>query len=273
MNPESFEQLHFSLEREGRLAVVRLDHGKVNACGSAVVADFERLSAGIAASRSIRGLLIHSSKVTKSGKPVFVAGADVTERVGWTEDQVIAHVARQRLALLGLRSLPVFTVAVVKGIAFGLGTELMLAADYRIAAPGANFALPETGLGIIPGALGSSLLADLVGKNQALRLGCTGENIDGVEALRIGLVDELGEDAEAALARAYELCARALSRAPRALAAFKQTMLEAQGLPVEARVALEAAGYREQVRNGDAAIGRAHFADIRAGKTPPYPDR
>lgn len=273
MNTEDFRQLKVSVEQDGALVVVALDHGKVNACGSEVIGDFERLCEQLENDTHVRGLLMYSTKVSGSGKPIFVAGADVTERVGWSDEQVKAHVRRQREALLRMRALPVFTVVVVNGLALGLGTELMLAFDYRIATGAAAFALPETGLGIIPGALGSSLLSALVGPNHALRLGCTGERVKGKEAARIGLVDELHEGSEAALERARALLGMAATKAPRAVAAFKTSALAGLTLPLDQRVALEAERYEGQVDNGDAAIGRESFQTIRSGGVPAWPPR
>jgi enoyl-CoA hydratase/carnithine racemase len=264
-------QIKPSLVDEGRRLELRLDHGKVNACGSAVIADFERVAEIVRENRRIRSVLMYSEKVSSSGKGIFVAGADVTERMGWSDDQVIAHVRRQRDALLSLRALPVFSVVVVDGIALGLGTELMIAFDYRIAGPQARFALPETGLGIIPGALGSALLSSLIGANHALRMGCTGEEIDAGEAARIGLVDELQADGGLAVARGRALCELVTSRAPRAVAAFKSSVLD--GADLAARVAVERMRYESQVRNGDAARGREAFKEIREGRQPSWPER
>lgn len=273
MDLSAFTQLKVSLSDHDQVLRVRLDHGKVNACGSEVIADFERLATFVREQSGLKALVMSSNKVTRSGKSIFVAGADVTERVGWTDEQVIAHVNRQRQALLSLRTLPVFSVVVVNGLALGLGTELMLAFDYRIATTSASFALPETGLGIIPGALGSALLASLVGPNQALRMGCTGDSIPGKEAARIGLVDEFQDNQEAALKRVQALIDKLLLKSPRAVAAYKRCVLEGAGYSEETRIATEARRYEVQVRNGDAAMGRASFKDIREGKAPNWAAR
>ena len=149
----------------------------------------------------------------------------MTERVGWSVDQVKAHVRWQRETLASLRRAPAFHVTVVDGLALGWGTEFMITADYRIATPNARFALPETGIGILPGAGGTSELSRIVGPNQALRLGMTGEQIDAAEALRIGLIDELATDADAAMVRARALAELAARRSPNAVGAFKQGVL------------------------------------------------
>ena len=104
-----------------------------------------------------------SERRSKRGTPIFISGANVTERQGWERDRVAAHVRYQREVLRRLRALPLFHVAVVNGVALGWGTEYMITCDYRIATKEATFGLPETGLGILPGAGGSSELSALIG--------------------------------------------------------------------------------------------------------------
>jgi len=244
---------------------VTMNHGRVNEMGSTELKDWARITAMLD-SGSHRALVTHSTKVTRSGKSIFIAGANVTERVGWSVDQVKAHVRWQRETLASLRRAPAFHVTVVDGLALGWGTEFMITADYRIATPRARFALPETGIGILPGAGGTSELSRIVGPNQALRLGMTGEQIDADEALRIGLVDEVAADADAAMARARALAELAARRSPTAVGAFKQGLLASLSMDEDARSELEARAYELCVDSGDAAIGRENFKAITAGE-------
>jgi enoyl-CoA hydratase/carnithine racemase len=161
-------------------------------------------------------------------------------------------------------------IALIHGACMGGGIEVTLASDWRIAAPGARFGLPETGLGIVPGAGGASELASLIGLPQALRLGMTGEQLDPAEAHRIGLVDELVDDVDAGLARATALADRVKRRSPTAVAAFKAAALAAVGRSEDERRRLEAEAYEHCVDTGEAAVGRAHFSDITAGGAAPW---
>lgn len=261
------DTLHLAVH--GPTARIRLDHGKANEMGVAQIADWEALCAWLEGG-AVRTLVTWSERLSPKGAPIFIAGANVTERAGWSAEAIKAHVRRQRAVLVRLRNAPVFHVGVVHGVALGWGTEFMIACDYRIAVPGAKFALPETGLGILPGAGGASELATLVGPNHALRLGMTGEMIDAAEAARIGLVDELAADLAAGLARADALAARMSTRSPTAAAAYKAAVLASLGLPTEARRAVEAGAYEHCVDTGEAAIGRANFAAITAGEAPAW---
>ncbi len=244
---------------DGAVVSLELDHGKANEIGVVQLDELDALVASLNAGPAV-ALVTWSRRVSSRGTPLFIAGANVTERVGWSDAAVKAHVRRQRETLAALRRAPVLHVVVVGGVAFGWGTELTLAADYVIAADGARFALPETGLGILPGAGGSTELQRRIGPAHALRLGMTGEVIDAAEAARIGLVQERCATVDDALARAMALARMAATRSPTALAAFKGAVIDSAGLGWDARRELEAVASERCVDSGDAAIGRAWFA-------------
>jgi len=273
MDLSSIAALHPRLDAERQLLILELEHGKANEVGSEELAAFEALCALVedpARDQVITCLCTTSRRISKRGKPIFIAGANVTERVGWDDAQVKAHVIRQRGLMQRLRRLPLFNVALSTGITLGWGTEYMLTADYSIATAAARFALPETGLGIIPGARGTAELASLVGPAQALRLGCTGEQIDADEAARIGLVQERCADIDAGLARVEAMAEGLRRRSPLAVASFKAALLDGLGRGEADRIALEQRAYERCVDAGEAAIGRASFAAIRAGETPAW---
>lgn len=268
--------LHPRLDADRQLLILELDHGKANEMGSEQLAAFEALcgllEAGAGGS-AITCLCTTSRRVSASGKPIFIAGANVTERVGWDDARVKAHVIRQRKLMQRLRRLPLFNVALSTGVTLGWGTEYMLTADYPMATAAASFALPETGLGIVPGARGTAELASLIGPAHALRLGCTGDSINASEAARIGLVAELVPDLDAGLARVESFAEQLRRRSPLAVASFKSALLDGLGRSEPERIALEEAAYERCVDLGEAAIGRSSFADIRDGKTPAWGKR
>lgn len=270
---EGFSLLKVTVEDDGRRWAVELDHGKANEMGSAALAEFERLAALLESDRQAMVLTTFSRRVTARGTKIFVAGADVAERVGWPVEKVKAHVRWQREVLGRLRRAPVFHVAVVDGVALGWGTEYLLTADWRIAGDGAQFGLPETGLGILPGAGGTSELWAEIGVSHAIKMGMTGERIGADEAWRIGLVHERAADIDAGLARARALADQVLLRSPTAVAAFKRGVLASVGKGDAERFGIEAAAYEACVDHGDAAVGREHFAAITGGGRAPWPPR
>lgn len=265
--------LHPELDAERKLLTLWLEHGKANEIGGEQLSAIEHLCVLLEDHDSVMTLCTTSRRSSGSGKPIFVSGANVTERVGWDDDRVRAHVVRQRELLRRVRRLPVFHVVVPNGITLGWGTEYVLTGDYAIATPASSFALPETGLGILPGARGTAELAEQVGVAHALRLGMTGESIDADEALRIGLVQERATDLEHAIARVHTLADLVRKRSPTAIAAYKAALIDGRGRPEEQRLALEREAYEQTIACGDAAIGRASFAAIRNGETPAWSPR
>jgi len=257
------------VDHDGDVTLLEFDHGKANEMGRAELDGLASLCDELV-ERGSRALISYSRRISSKGTPIFIAGADVTERQGWSEEQVRTHVRYQRDTLARLRALPLFHLTVIHGVALGWGTEWLITADYRLATPSAVFGLPETGLGILPGAGGTAELWALIGLAQSIRMGMTGERLDSDEAVRIGLVQESVADLDAGLERARALAAAVAKRSPTAIATFKAAALAAVGRPPEERRELEARAYEHCLASGDAAIGRDNFKTIRAGGDVPW---
>ena len=118
---------------------------------------------------------------------------------------------------------PVPVIAACNGHTLGGGMVLALACDFRIAGRSASFGVPEVKLGAMATATGTQRLPMLVGRGQALRLMLTGQTIDAAEAWRIGLVEELVEDAELE-ARAIEVAKQIAAVSPKAVAASRRSV-------------------------------------------------
>ncbi len=116
----------------------------------------------------------------------FCAGIDLKElAAGETPHAYFYHWDRA-LRLLELSDKLV--ICAIHGYALGGGLQLPLACDIRIATPDAQMGLPAAKEGFIPG-LGTYRLPRYIGLGRAKRMALSGENVDGNEALRIGLVD------------------------------------------------------------------------------------
>ncbi|KAL9592734.1 MAG: hypothetical protein Q9179_006423, partial [Wetmoreana sp. 5 TL-2023] len=122
---------------------------------------------------------------------VFCAGADLKERAGMTRLEVTDFLFQLRETFKLIHSLYVPTISAISSIALGGGLELALATTFRVFTPATVVGLPETRLGIIPGAGGTVRLKNLLGKTKALDLILTGRRVKGEEALRMGLCDQL----------------------------------------------------------------------------------
>lgn len=118
--------------------------------------------------------------------PVFCAGADLRERKGMSQPEVAKFLDDLNAMVCELEDLPLPTIAAVPGPALGGGTELALGCDLRTGSKETSFALPETKLGIIPGAGGTQRLTHLLGMPKAMELIFTGRRVGSEEAQRLG---------------------------------------------------------------------------------------
>lgn len=170
------------------IATLTLDRpAKLNAIGPNILVELERHLAEIDRDPDVRAVII-----TGTGDRAFSVGADVNAWSvlepldmwrGWVRD---GHRVLQRLANLRQP-----TIAAINGYAFGGGLELALAADIRIAADTATFALPETKIGTLPGWAGTTRLPEAIGLSRSKQMIFSGGQIDAATAERWGLVNEV----------------------------------------------------------------------------------
>jgi len=125
---------------------------------------------------------------------VFASGADLREIAGVDAEGAREFAERGQLLLQRLSGIPQMTIAAVNGYCFGGALDLALACDKRVAAHGAKFAHPGSGLGIITGWGGTQRLPRLVGTANALEMFFTAAPIDSERALSVGLIDEIAAD-------------------------------------------------------------------------------
>jgi enoyl-CoA hydratase len=181
------------------------------------------------------------SLVLRGNGPSFCSGGDVAE-FGTAPSPYAARRTRWRRDVWGaLRALPKPTIAAVHGYAVGGGFEMAMLCDVCIAASEARFALPETGLAMIPGVAGTQTLSRLLGIGVASDLILSGRWLDARQAQRLGLVSRVVAAARLQAVALRE--AKRLARLPAALlAAVKRAvdegldLLLADGLALERRL-------------------------------------
>lgn len=122
--------------------------------------------------------------------PSFCSGGDLDE-FGSRPDPATAHLTRLARSPARVIDRLGNVTAFVHGSAFGGGVELAAFARRVVADPATRFALPELGLGLIPGAGGTVSLTRRVGRQRTAALGLTGRVIDAGTALDWGLVDSV----------------------------------------------------------------------------------
>jgi methylglutaconyl-CoA hydratase len=167
----------------------------------------------------------------------FSAGADVEwmrSSVELSYEENVADARRLRKMLETIDSCPAPVVARVHGHALGGGCGLVACSDIVVAAPDTQFAFSEVKLGIIPAVISPFALSK-IGASAARRYFVTGERFDAATALRIGLVHEVAEDLDAAVAA---IVAELRSAGPEAARHAKKLVLERpDGLGTERRIA------------------------------------
>lgn len=145
---------------------------------------------------------------------VFAAGADIRELATRRTDGALADLRPAIWARI--RAFPKPLIAAVEGWSLGAGNELVMCCDLAVSGERGKFGQPETNLGIIPGAGGTSTLPRLVGRSAAMKMVLLGEALSAREALAAGLVCEVVEDGQA-LPTAIALAAKIAARAPLAM--------------------------------------------------------
>lgn len=193
------------LEKVGRVAILTLNRAeRMNALS---LPTLERLSERLEEVRDDAEVRV--VVVTGAGEKAFSAGADLKERLGFTEAQTRRFIRMIRETFVKLEQLPKPTIAMVNGLALGGGCELALSCDIRVMADSAVIGLTETRLAIIPGAGGTQRLPRLVGRGRAKELIFSGRRVAADEALQLGMVERVapaGELRDAVLSLAGEIC-------------------------------------------------------------------
>jgi enoyl-CoA hydratase len=206
------------IERDGAIGWIVLNRpAQINAINDDIRSGVPAALAELDADSSIRVIVIRGE-----GARGFCAGADIKERRGpETSLQVRQRMQGARwIESLDRTAKPV--IAALHGYCMGGGLELALACDIRFASPDVVLALPETGLGLIPGGGGTQRLPRLVGPGRALDILLTGSRMGAEEARTIGLVTRIAQTPETLLGEVRALAEQIAAKPPVATAFVKQ---------------------------------------------------
>lgn len=197
--------------------------------------------------------------------PAFCAGGDLArmeKAAKMTKANSRREATRFAKLLYRLHSYPKPVVARVHGPAYAGGMGLVAAADIVVAAEEAEFALPETRIGLVP-AMISPYLVKAMGAQQARRYMLTGERLAAREAHRLGLVHECVQAAELD-AVVGGLCERLAQAGPEALSRAKKLLLRVEGAAITPQLANETAAVLAETRAGaEAREGIRSFLEKR----------
>ena len=128
--------------------------------------------------------------ITGAGR-AFIAGADISEMQHKSQAQARLYSELGQRLMQTIAALDKPVIAAINGHCFGGGMEVALACDFRIASEKAQFGLPETILGIIPGWGATQRAARLLGSAITKELIFTGARVDADRALKTGLINHV----------------------------------------------------------------------------------
>lgn len=181
------ESFPIEVEQRGNVVVWTIDReARMNSLSRPLLRAFGKLTREAITNDSVRAIVI-----TGRGEKAFCAGADLKERQGMTENDIRVQVELYRSELGPLDRSPKPVVAALNGVAFGGGLEIALVCDLRVAAAHVQIGLPETTLGIIPGAGGTQRLPRIVGEARAKEMILLGRRLNAEEAFAWGLVNRI----------------------------------------------------------------------------------
>lgn len=252
---------HLEIRRDGGVWTCSISNPPTHTLTARGVGELHQLLDEVEGDSEVRVLVL-----TGGGEGVFIAHYEVGELAESAERQAAGGDAGETAAAakpgqlhamhqlcLRLERLDAVTVAALNGSAAGGGCELSLACDFRLMAEGEFvYGLPETSVGIIPGAGGTQRFARLLGTARALDLILHARLVRPAEALELGLVHRL-LPARSFRNDVAEFAADLASRAPIALAAAKRAIHAGSQVALEAGLAVEQECFERTMRSEDAA--------------------
>ena len=253
-------------EQSGSIEIIRLNRpDKLNALSREMILALSDKFKNITCQAGLRAVIL-----TGAGDKAFCAGTDIAELAevaGGDEDRGKdrgREVSERGQALCNqIENCGVPVIAAINGIAAGGGCELALACHLRIASPNAQFSLPETKLGLLPGYGGTQRLAREIGNGRALELMLTGRTVGAEEALQFGLINRIAPASEL-FVQAEGLANEIAQLAPLAIRACLEAVNQGAELPLAEGLALEAKLFAELFATEDVREGTSAFLEKRA---------
>lgn len=261
MNARQYDTLKIELI-DGHVCVITLNRPHAsNAFNTQMVRDLYQLFEQVALdSGDIRCLIL-----TGAGERAFCAGADLKERRNMDDDQWNQqHLEIERM-VRAIKDCPIPIIGAVNGAAYGGGCEIACLLDFLYATDTARFALPETSLGIIPGAGGTQTVPRAIGERRAKQAILTGQPISATNALAWGLVNEIVQP-DQLLPKAIETAKLIAANAPIAVRQAKQAIQKGRQMSLSDALAFEIEAYYRTVLTEDRKEGVLAFNEKRKPK-------
>lgn len=242
-------------EQKGMIGVLTINKPKANQLSHDVFETMRKLLDTLEIDKNIRVLVI-----TGSGDKIFCAGADLSQ--GFGDFSAVDFLKRGQDVWNKIEDYPKPVIAALNGHALGGGCELAMACHFRLMKRGARIGLTETNLGIMPGYGGTLRLARLVGRGKALEIMLFGQQIEADDALKIGLVHRVYDEAnfsEEVMKFAEELA----KRPPLAVKGILKVMSAGPSMSPEMHLKMEREELAKLFTTKDCMEGMMAFAQKR----------
>ena len=178
------------VEEQGRAALIRFNRpAERNPLSASTLEQLDEIVSALAASATLSAIIFAGAG------GVFASGADIRELQTLTPADALDFSRRGQRLMQKIADAPQLTIAAIDGFCMGGGLDLALSCDLRIASSRSVFAHPGSRLGIITGWGGTQRLPRLVGQSRALEMFLTARRLSAAEALDIGLVGRICDDA------------------------------------------------------------------------------
>jgi 2-oxoglutaroyl-CoA hydrolase len=247
--PATYDGFRVDRDARGVVTITLDDPAKLNRVPLAARGRLANLFAEMGADDGVRFVVL-----TGEGDN-FTAGGDIAAFLEATPEQL----SRLAWNVAAPERFPKPVIARLRGYCLGVGLELALACDFRIAADDVQLGLPEVGLGMIPGSGGTQRLARLVGLGRAKDVVMRRRRIGAQDALAWGLVSEVvpPEELDAAVDRVIGELAEL---SPLALRIAKRVLDQVYDAPLSVGLELEGLAYgllrsTDDFREGVEAFG------------------
>ncbi len=265
------------IDRDGAVATLWLDRPeKRNAMGAAFFDELPLAMAELSADEAVRAVVVAARG------PHFTVGLDLSSlgslgsvgspggdppapapSAARTASRTHADVLRLQRSISSVSECPKPVVAAVHGYCIGGGVDLISACDIRVASADALFSVRETKIAIVADLGSLARLPMLIGMGHVAELAYTGKDIDAGRAERIGLVNEVCEDAEAAVAAAQRIAGEIAANSPLAVQGTKAVLARLHQQQVAENLAYVAAWNAGHLRSDDLVEAVSAFMEKR----------
>jgi enoyl-CoA hydratase len=271
MEMKPFDSEVLSIERSGYVATVFLDRPEArNAMGAALFEDLPRAVELLDGDEEVRAIVLAARG------PHFCVGLDLKSMGGVLTggheagtSSVRANAAtyesiremQDAVSALAATNKPV--IAAVHGYCIGGGVDLIAACDVRFASADAVFSVREAKVAIVADLGSLQRLPGIIGRGHVAELALSGSDIDAARAERIGLVNDVLEDADAVLAHAHRLAEDIAANSPLAVQGTKAVLAASEGRSVEEGLDFVATWNTLYLRSDDLAEAMVAFVEKR----------